>query len=76
MFDRKRRESAEERLEMLQQLAGRMEGCRKEIENATWAGLTELTNEKGAFCKDSSPTQAWSAACLVDLFWDARGVDL
>lgn len=75
-FDRLRRESKEENLEMLQQLAARMENCRKEIESATWAGLTELTNEKGAHCADSSPTQAWSAACLVDVFWDARGVEI
>lgn len=36
-----------------------------------WAGLTELTNKDGAFCADSSPTQAWSAACLLDVYLDA-----
>ncbi|KAA8897200.1 glucanotransferase domain of glycogen debranching enzyme-domain-containing protein [Sphaerosporella brunnea] len=75
-FDSKRRKTKAERLEMLQQLAARMEGCINEITRTPWAGLTELTNENGSFCSDSSPTQAWSAGCLVDLFYDAEKVDV
>jgi len=76
VFDSKKRTTREGRLEMLQQLAARMEGCRHEIEKTPWAGLTELTNKNGELCGDSSPTQAWSSGCLVDLFYDAQGVDI
>lgn len=76
VFDSKRRTTREGRLEMLQQLAARMERCRHEIEKTPWAGLTELTNKNGELCGDSSPTQAWSSGCLVDLFYDAQGVDI
>lgn len=75
-FDSKRRTTREGRLEMLQHLAIRMEKCRKEIESSPWAGLTELTNKNGALCNDSSPTQAWSASCLVDLFYDAQKIEV
>lgn len=40
------------------------------IKKSDWRGLTELTNKNGEFCKDSSPTQAWSGGCLIDLFYD------
>ncbi|KAF8543569.1 glucanotransferase domain of glycogen debranching enzyme-domain-containing protein [Trichophaea hybrida] len=74
IFDSKRRKTHEERLEMFQQLSARMEGCRHQIGESPWAGLTELTNKNGAFCADSSPTQAWSSGCLVDLFYDAQAM--
>jgi len=75
-FDSPRRKTREERLEMLQNLAMRMEGCRREITQTPWAGLTELTNKAGSFCADSSPTQAWSSGCLIDLFYDAQKVEV
>lgn len=37
----------------------------KHIENSPWAGLPELTQKDGAYCSDSSPTQAWSSAQLI-----------
>lgn len=40
------------------------------IKTSPWAGLTELTNKDGDLCDDSSPTQAWSSSCLLDLYFD------
>ena len=44
---------------------------KKWIHESEWAGLTELTNKDGIICQDSSPTQAWSASCLLDVYLDA-----
>ncbi|KIW01705.1 glycogen debranching enzyme [Verruconis gallopava] len=70
-FDLMRRRTPEERTEAFQQITRRLRGNMEEIKTSPWAGLTELTNKDGAFCADSSPTQAWSAACLIDVFQDA-----
>lgn len=43
---------------------------KKWIIESPWKGLTELTNKDGEFCNDSSPTQAWSSGCLIDLYFD------
>ncbi|KAL8822075.1 MAG: hypothetical protein Q9191_007183 [Dirinaria sp. TL-2023a] len=64
----------EARLEIFQQISRRLEGCKKAIQESPWAGLTELTNKNGEYCRDSSPTQAWSAACILDLLYDAQQV--
>lgn len=53
-----------------QMMWNRMEHHIQWLDGSVWAGLTELTNQNGSFCGDSSPTQAWSAACLLDLFLD------
>lgn len=53
-----------------QGLRQRIRGHAKWINDSHWAGLTELTNKDGEFCADSSPTQAWSSACLIELFHD------
>ncbi|ODV93555.1 hypothetical protein PACTADRAFT_19024 [Pachysolen tannophilus NRRL Y-2460] len=50
----------------------RLEGNRKWLRESPWAGLTELTQKDGAFCNDSSPSQAWSTSCLLDLYHDLR----
>ncbi|KAL6716152.1 bifunctional 4-alpha-glucanotransferase/amylo-alpha-1,6-glucosidase [Lecanora helva] len=71
-FDLMRRDNEEGRLEAFQQVERRLKGCKRAIESSPWAGLTELTNRGGEFCGDSSPTQAWSAGCLIDLFYDAK----
>ncbi|EAZ63299.2 glycogen debranching enzyme [Scheffersomyces stipitis CBS 6054] len=55
---------------MLTGLNARIQGHQKWIKESPWAGLTELTNKDGAFCYDSSPTQAWSTSCLLDLYYD------
>jgi len=74
-FDHKRRTTAAAKTETFQQITRRLEGCKKAIVQSDWAGLTELTNKDGAFCADSSPTQAWSAGCLIDLYHDAAQYD-
>lgn len=57
-------------VELLTEVNKRLEGHKKWIRESPWAGLTELTNQNGALCHDSSPTQAWSTSCLLDLYYD------
>ncbi|OAX84920.1 glycogen debranching enzyme [Emergomyces africanus] len=54
-----------------QLVSSRLEGCKRMIVQSGWKGLTELTDGGGGFCADSCPTQAWSSACLLDLYFDA-----
>ncbi|KAJ5676070.1 Glycogen debranching enzyme [Penicillium macrosclerotiorum] len=70
-FDLLRRKTPEERTESFQQITRRLDGCKKELRECPWKGLPELTNKNGAYCADSCPTQAWSAGCLLDLYYDA-----
>ena len=58
-FDLMRRTNEEGRTEAFQQVTKRLKGCRRAIEESPWAGLTELTNGKGGFCKDSV-SHLWS----------------
>lgn len=51
-------------------LNDRLQGHIKWIRESPWAGLTELTQKDGEICHDSSPTQAWSTSCLLDLYYD------
>ncbi|KAI4166642.1 MAG: hypothetical protein LQ343_007878 [Gyalolechia ehrenbergii] len=71
-FDLLRKSSKAERTEAFQQITRRLEGCKIAIRESPWAGLPELTQKNGEFCGDSSPTQAWSAGGLLDLFYDAK----
>jgi len=52
-FDLMRRKTPEERVESFQQVTRRLNGCMEMIKTSPWAGLTELTNKNGAFCRDS-----------------------
>lgn len=70
-FDLARRTTKEGRVEAFQQVTRRLGGCKEMIRTSPWAGLTELTQKNGEHCGDSSPTQAWSAGCLIDLYMDA-----
>lgn len=55
---------------LFQLLTVRLASHRHWIRDSDWAGLTELTNKNGELCDDSSPTQAWSTSCLLDLYLD------
>ncbi|KAF1984542.1 glycoside hydrolase family 133 protein [Aulographum hederae CBS 113979] len=70
-YDLMRRKTPEERVESYQQVTKRLAGVMQAIQDSPWAGLTELTNQHGAFCYDSSPTQSWSASCMIDLYQEA-----
>lgn len=58
--------------ETFQQVHYRLTGLSNWLYESHWGGLTELTNRNGESCKDSSPTQAWSAATIIDIFEDSR----
>ncbi|KAL8719888.1 MAG: hypothetical protein Q9225_003166 [Loekoesia sp. 1 TL-2023] len=73
-FDLMRKSTRAERTEAFQQITQRLEGCKVAIRGSPWAGLAELTQKNGEFCGDSSPTQAWSAGCLLDLSYDAKEI--
>ncbi|GFP57849.1 glycogen debranching enzyme [Trichoderma asperellum] len=70
-FDLQRRKTPAGRTEAFQQVTRRLAECKRMIRESPWAGLTELTQKNGEHCPDSSPTQAWSAGCLIDLYMDA-----
>lgn len=57
-------------IQVLTLINERLQGHQKWIRESPWAGLTELTNKDGELCHDSSPTQAWSTSCLIDLYLD------
>nr|KMM71193.1 glycogen debranching enzyme [Coccidioides posadasii RMSCC 3488] len=73
-FSLLRNSSHQSLMDISQQITMRLERCCKSLRESTWKGLTELTNKNGEFCVDSSPTQAWSAACLLALYYDASEI--
>jgi len=75
-FDSMRRTTSEGKTETLQQIAKRLAGPKQMIHDSPWAGLQELTNEGGAFCSDSCPSQAWSASTLIDVYEEAAAMKL
>ncbi|GKZ18559.1 hypothetical protein AbraIFM66951_003440 [Aspergillus brasiliensis] len=52
-FDLARRTTPAERTETYQQITRRLEGCKRALRESPWKGLTELTNQNGAYCADS-----------------------
>ncbi|CAK7909795.1 glycogen debranching enzyme [[Candida] anglica] len=56
--------------EVLRSLNERLQPHINWIKESPWSGLTELTNKDAEYCDDSSPTQAWSTSCLLDLYYD------
>ncbi|KAK0548553.1 bifunctional 4-alpha-glucanotransferase/amylo-alpha-1,6-glucosidase [Tilletia horrida] len=59
--------STENTLETFHYISNQLLEHRRHIKESPWAGLPELTNDQGAFCQDSCPTQAWSASTLLDV---------
>lgn len=64
------KKTGEPSIELLTALNERIKGHIHWIRESPWAGITELTNKNGELCHDSSPTQAWSTSCLLDLYYD------
>lgn len=60
----------EQKYQTLQVIKDRVNDFVNWLRTSPYAGLTELTNKDGEFCYDSSPSQAWSSATLLDLFAD------
>lgn len=48
--------------------------ARRHIANDTWAGIPELTNRNGEYCRDSCNTQAWSSSCMLDFLEEAHEI--
>ena len=46
------------------------------LDESSWCGLPELTNNNGSFCQDSCPIQAWSHATLLDLMYDLSKIEV
>lgn len=66
-FDLQRRapDDIEGRTEAFQQVTRRLIGCKKQIEESPWAGLTELTQKDGAYCSDSVSPAFWLFLCRI-----------
>ncbi|AMD20400.1 HDL344Wp [Eremothecium sinecaudum] len=57
-------------IRLQQQVNAMLEGNRRWIAENPYAGLPELTNKDGSFCKDACFSQAWSSATVLDFFFD------
>jgi len=68
-------QSRESTLEMFHFISNQLLEQRKHIKESAWAGLPELTNERGAFCADSCPTQAWSASTILDVLEEMHQIE-
>ncbi|KAI0704297.1 glycoside hydrolase family 13 protein [Cytidiella melzeri] len=65
-FDGKAGSSPEDTNETLHYLHRHLLPSRRHIRDDPWAGIPELTNKDGEYCRDSCNTQAWSASTLLD----------
>jgi glycogen debranching enzyme len=64
----------QERTDTVHHLINALLRCRSHIRTDQWRGLPELTNKDAEHCRDSCPTQAWSASTLLDFLDDVRKV--
>ncbi|KAJ2861166.1 bifunctional 4-alpha-glucanotransferase/amylo-alpha-1,6-glucosidase [Coemansia erecta] len=51
-------------------LHANMVNLKHHISNSSYAGLPELTNKDGSYCRDSCDTQAWSSGCMLTALED------
>ncbi|KAJ2690096.1 bifunctional 4-alpha-glucanotransferase/amylo-alpha-1,6-glucosidase [Coemansia sp. RSA 1285] len=47
-----------------------MVNLKHHVTNSAYAGLPELTNRDGAYCRDSCESQAWSSGCMLAALHD------
>ncbi|RIB00968.1 glycoside hydrolase family 13 protein [Gigaspora rosea] len=74
-FDTRVGRGKENKHETIHNITRHLKPHRESIETNAWAGLPELTNADGAPCHHSCPTQAWSAATILDLFDDIKKLE-
>ncbi|KAL4066020.1 glycoside hydrolase family 13 protein [Scleroderma citrinum] len=65
-FDIRAGEGKNNPMDTLHRLHCMLLKSRSHIQTDAWAALPELTNENGAFCRDSCNAQAWSASTMLD----------
>jgi glycogen debranching enzyme len=54
---------------LIHEIQEKLIGFRDELLNSKFAGIPELTNSDGKFCRDSCATQAWSTATALDALY-------
>ena len=60
-------------LSLRHKIARTLKAHEAHIKASLWCGLPELTNRNGSPCGDSCPSQAWSAATILDALADLDG---
>lgn len=56
-------------LERVKKHLGKLNRCLTDPSNG-WKSLPELTNRNGEACHFGCPSQAWSVACILEVFYD------
>jgi glycogen debranching enzyme len=57
---------------MVNEIQRKLATHKKVIEESSFAGLPELTNQEGETCWHSCATQAWSSATILELLYDMK----
>ncbi|CAH7670497.1 amylo-1,6-glucosidase [Phakopsora pachyrhizi] len=58
--------------DVVHQIHSLLKHHRQHIKSDAWAGLPELTNRDGSFCRDSCESQAWSTSTIIDALFEVR----